>query len=80
VKWSKEGFGCGSLIFADGQLIVMSESGELVLIEPTPQAYREKTRAAVLTGPIRAHLTLANGLLCTRDNQKLVCWNLKAPK
>jgi outer membrane protein assembly factor BamB len=80
VKWSKEGFGCGSLIFADGELIVMSESGELVLIEPSPQAYREKSRAAVLIGPIRAHLTLANGLLYTRDNQKLVCWNLKAPK
>src|SRR5581483_1159588 len=73
VKWSQGGFGCGSLIFADGQLIVMSEGGELVLVEPTPAAYREKARAAVLPGPVRSHLALANGRLYARNNNKLVC-------
>jgi outer membrane protein assembly factor BamB len=77
VRWSKDGFGCGSIIAADGQLIVLSEGGELVLVEQTPAAYREKGRAAVLTGPVRAHPALANGFLYARDNGKLVCWNLK---
>ena len=80
VRWSKEGFGCGSIIAADGQLLVLSESGELVLVQPTPDAYREKGRAAVLTGPVRAHPALAGGLLYGRDNRKLVCWNLRAAK
>ena len=34
VRWAKEGFGCGFLIVADGMLIVLSEGGELVLVEP----------------------------------------------
>jgi hypothetical protein len=80
VRWSKGGFGCGSIIAADGKLIVLSESGELVLVEPTAEAYREKARAAVLTGPVRAHPALSGGRLYARDNKKLVCWNLKAAK
>jgi len=80
VRWSKDGFGCGSIIAADGQLLVLSEGGELVLVQPTPDAYREKGRAAVLTGPVRAHPALAGGLLYARDNGKLVCWDLRAEK
>jgi outer membrane protein assembly factor BamB len=80
VRWSKGGFGCASIIRADGQLIVLSEDGELVLVEPTPEAYREKARAAVLDGPVRAHPALSGGRLYARDGKKLVCWSLKAGK
>ena len=77
VCWTKEGFGCGSMILADGKLIVLSENGELVLIDATPTAYSEKARATVLSRPCRAEIALANGRLYARDNAKLVCWNLK---
>lgn len=77
VHWSKEGFGCGSMILAEGNLIVLSESGDLVLVECKSDKYREKARAAVLSGPCRAHMALANGRLYARDNRKLVCWKLK---
>ena len=77
VHWSKEGFGCGSLLVAEGNLVVLSESGELVLVECKSDKYREKARAAVLAGPCRAQIALANGRLYARDNTKLVCWNVK---
>src|SRR5579884_2793861 len=77
VHWSKEGFGCGSMILAGNNLIVLSENGELVSVECKSDKYREKARTAVLTGPCRAHMALANGRLYARDNEKLVCWNLK---
>ena len=77
VHWSKEGFGCGSMILAEGNLIVLSESGDLVLVECKSDKYHEKARASVLTGPCRAHMALANGRLYARDNRKVVCWNLK---
>ncbi|HTU89750.1 MAG TPA: PQQ-binding-like beta-propeller repeat protein [Gemmataceae bacterium] len=77
VHWSKEGFGCGSMILAEGNLIVLSEGGDLVLVECKSDKYREKARASVLTGPCRAHMALANGRLYARDNRKLVCLNLK---
>jgi outer membrane protein assembly factor BamB len=78
VRWSADGYGCGSLIAADGKLLVMSEGGDLVLVEPTPEACREKARAHVLTGPVRAHLALSDGRLYCRDNRKLVCWDLRS--
>ena len=77
VHWSKEGFGCGSMIVVEDKLIVLSEGGELVLVECNRDKYHEKARAAVLTGPCRAPMALANGRLYARDNKKLVCWNLK---
>jgi len=77
VHWSKEGFGCGSMIVAEGNAIVLSESGELVLVECKSDTYREKARAAVLAGPCRTQIALANGRLYARDNSKLMCWNMK---
>jgi hypothetical protein len=65
------------MVVADGNLINLSEDGDLVLIEATPEAYREKARASVLTKPCRSQIALANGRLYARDSQKLVCWNLK---
>jgi outer membrane protein assembly factor BamB len=77
VRWTREDFGCGSLLLADGKLIILNEDGDLVLVEPTPEAYREKARAHVLTSPCRSPLALANGRLYGRDGKKLVCWDLR---
>ena len=78
MKWQKERFGCASLILADGQIIALTEHGDLVLIEPTPEGYREKARASVLKdGPCRAEIALADGRLYGRDGKRLVCWDVK---
>ncbi len=76
VRWAKERFGCASLIHADGHLLGLCESGDLVLIEATPDGYREKARAAVLTKSCRAEVALANGRLYARDGKRLGCWKV----
>ncbi len=77
VRWTKDDFGCASMILADGKLFVLTEAGDLVLVRPTPEGYRELARATVLTGPCRADLALSNGRLYGRDNKKLVCWDVR---
>lgn len=77
VRWTQERFGCASLVLADGHVIALTEQGDQVLIEATPEAYREKARATVLTTPCRAQIALAHGRLYARDNRKLICLNLK---
>ncbi len=78
VKWEQERFGCASLILADGQIIGLTEHGELVLFEATPERYKEKSRAAVLKAPpCRAEIALADGRLYGRDGKRLVCWSVK---
>jgi hypothetical protein len=77
VCWTREGFGCGSMVAAEGNLIILSEDGDLVLAEANSDRYREKARAPVLTRPCRAQIALSAGRLYARDGKKLVCWNLK---
>lgn len=77
IAWDQKRFGCATMVFADGRLIVLTEAGDLVLVEATPQAYRELARAHVFNaGPCRAQIALANGKLYARDQKKLVCFNV----
>jgi outer membrane protein assembly factor BamB len=78
VRWTRPRYGCGSMVLADGQLIILTERGDLVLAEPTPEAYREKARVNVFDAPpCRAQIGLADGRLYARDGAKVMCWNLK---
>ena len=77
VAWEKQRYGCGSLILADGKLVVLTERGDLVLVEATPAAYRERARAHGFdAAPCRAQIALAGGRLYGRDQKKLICFNL----
>jgi outer membrane protein assembly factor BamB len=79
VHWTKEQFGCASLILADRRLFALTEDGDLVMIDPTPQAYREMSRAKVLKPTCRAEAALAGGRLFARDESRLGCWLLAKP-
>lgn len=77
IVWDRERFGCGSMILAEGRLILITETGDLVLVEATPKEYRELARARVLeNAPIRAQIALSGGRLFARDQAKLLCLRL----
>jgi outer membrane protein assembly factor BamB len=71
-KWKERGLGHGSLILADGHLFVLSERGRLVLVEATPEQYREKGSAEVLSGKCWTAPTLAGGRLYLRNEETLM--------
>ena len=78
VIWERPRFGCASMILADDKLILLTEQGELLLVEATPAAYRELARGQAFTaGPCRAQIALANGRLYARDQKKLACFDVK---
>ncbi|HYO13241.1 MAG TPA: PQQ-binding-like beta-propeller repeat protein [Thermoanaerobaculia bacterium] len=82
-RWKQRGFSHGSLILADGHLIVLAERGcDLALVEATPQAYREKGRTEVLSGKCWTAPTVANGRLYLRNESDLVAldWTGGIPK
>ncbi|MBY0229405.1 MAG: PQQ-like beta-propeller repeat protein, partial [Gemmataceae bacterium] len=76
VRWKEEGFGCGSVLHADGKLWLMSEKGELILAKPDADKFDVLSRAEALAGPVRAMPALAEGRLYCRDDKKLVCWKV----
>lgn len=71
----------GSVAVADGRLYYRTEEGDVVLIEPSRQAYLERGR---FTQPDRtrlpawSHPVLANGKLYLRDQDTLFCYDVKA--
>ena len=77
-KWRKRGLGKGTLIYADGQFIVLSERGNLVLVEPNSSEYVEKANAQILRGKCWTMPSLANGKLYVRNEKQLVCLDLKS--
>ncbi len=75
-KWRARGFQRGSLIAADGHLMVLGEEGRLALVEATPAEYREKASLQVMTERSWTMPTLANGRLFLRNQSEMVCLDL----
>ena len=77
VAWKKPGFGCGSLMIADGKLLILSESGTLVLAKATPKGYEELTRSPFLEGRCWTVPVLLDSRIYGRNAAgKLVCVQL----
>ncbi len=75
--WAKRGFGKGSLIYADGHLLVLSDRGKLVQIEATADGYSEKGKIQALEGLCWTAPTLADGKLYLRNQTEMVSYNLE---
>ncbi|MBW3543271.1 MAG: PQQ-binding-like beta-propeller repeat protein [Planctomycetes bacterium] len=77
VLWSERGVGYGSLLAADGKLLVLTTDGELVLVKPDPARYHELARARLFDSTTRALPALADGLLYARGERTLRCIDLR---
>src|SRR5262249_3641148 len=76
-RWDKTGFAKGSLLLADGRLIILSERGDLVLAEATPRGHARKSRCKPLDGVCCTVPVLAGGRLYIRNENRLLALDLK---
>lgn len=77
-KWQKGGYGKGSLILANGNLIVLGERGQLLIVEASPQEYREKAFVQILKGKCWTEPSLAGGKLYLRNQKEMLCLDFSA--
>ena len=75
-KWKEGRYGHGQEILAGRLLLVLAESGEVVLIEPVPQALRELTRFPALAGKTWNPPALAGEYLLVRNDREAACHRL----
>jgi outer membrane protein assembly factor BamB len=74
VKWSEKALAKGSLMIADGKIIALSERGELLVAEPSPEGFKPISRAQVLGGKCWTTPVLANGkIYCRNAAGAVVC-------
>jgi outer membrane protein assembly factor BamB len=77
VVWEHSGLGCGSLMIADGKLLLLSDDGRIVVAEATPKGFRELATAKILSGRCWTVPVLLNGKIYARNAKgDLVCVNL----
>jgi len=82
IKWNERALGAASICFADGRLYVRGhESGDVALVESSTEGFHEKGR---FKQPERSksaawpHPVVANGSLYLRDQDVLLCYDVKA--
>lgn len=80
IRWSKPGFGYGSLMKADDKFLGLTTTGELILFKADTKKYTELARASVLDSTTRALPALANGLLYVRDTGTLKCLDVSGKR
>lgn len=77
VQWSIDGFGAGTVTLAGDRLVLIRESGELVVGWASPKAFRWTARSQLLPGVVRSYPALADGTLYLRNEHTLACFELK---
>jgi outer membrane protein assembly factor BamB len=78
VKWSKPGFGPGNVILLGGEVLALSDAGELVVLAAKPDAYQELSRAAVVSGKCWSTPVVSNGRVYVRSTKEAVCLDVAA--
>jgi len=68
VKWSVNDFGVAHTILAKKNMLVLTDSGKLILVQPSPTAYKKLGSAQISKGTTRALPALSNGRLFVRVN------------
>jgi outer membrane protein assembly factor BamB len=80
VKWSDRSSGKGTILYADGMLYVRDENGPISLVEASPDGFKLKGR---FQQPDRSdrnswtYLAIANGMLYLRDQDVLLCYDVR---
>jgi outer membrane protein assembly factor BamB len=81
VRWTESAVGMGSVMAADGKLIVLSERGELMVAKASPEGFKPSARARVLAETCWTVPVLANGrIYCRNSGGDLVCLDVRGKK
>jgi len=78
-RWEARSVTKGSLIYADRRLYLVGENHEVALAEASPEGYVERGRFTIPDRgrPSWAHPALADGRLFIRDQDQLLCYDLR---
>src|SRR5262245_8806028 len=72
-----EAYGHGQLLLCGDRIVVLTEFGELVLVEASPAGLRERGRIEALSGPKTwNNPAMTDGLIYIRNHREMACYDL----
>ena len=73
------GFGLGGVTLVEGgNLLVLSDAGDLVLVKAAPDAYTELARSHVLSGKCWNSVAISNGRIYARSTKEGVSLDISS--
>ncbi|MAV34513.1 MAG: hypothetical protein CMJ59_03560 [Planctomycetaceae bacterium] len=75
-QWKRGRFGHGQLLRVESHLLVQAESGEIVLVQATPEGFRKLGSIAALHGQTWNNLCLYGRYLLARNAREATCFSL----
>lgn len=79
VKWEQPGFGVGQVMLAGNYLVALSDVGEVVIAEASPDRYKELARFKAVPGKCWSSPGLNQGRLYVRSTKEGACFDLSGP-
>ena len=73
VVWEQAGFGAGNVILVNGQLIALSDAGQVVIVEASPAAYKELARFKAVGGKCWSTPAFSDGRIYVRSTTEGAC-------
>jgi len=76
--WRARGYGNGQVLLLADQdlLLVLSEKGEVALVDASPEGHKERCRFQALEGKTWNHPVVAHGKLFVRNDEEARCYEL----
>ncbi|HEX3229683.1 MAG TPA: PQQ-binding-like beta-propeller repeat protein [Pyrinomonadaceae bacterium] len=75
-KWKGGRYGYGQVLLASGHLIVISDTGDLVLVRATPDQHTEVARFSAIQGKTWNYPAIAGGHLLVRNGNEMAAYNI----
>ena len=76
VMWSHPGFGQGNVILVGNRLVALAEDGNLVIIEATPDSYKEIARTKAFHDKCWTTPAFADGKIYVRSISQGICFDV----
>jgi outer membrane protein assembly factor BamB len=77
LKWKGGRYGYGQVMLASGQLIVLTEEGELALVRADPNSHQEIARFPAIEGKTWNHPAMSDGILLIRNAEEMAAFDLR---
>jgi outer membrane protein assembly factor BamB len=78
-KWKARGYGNGQVLLLTDQdeLLILSETGEVALVDAKPEMHKERCKFQAITGKTWNHPVVAHGKLYVRNGEEAACFEVK---